>query len=342
MKDPAPQAPSLPGPSWRGLARLVGALGPLLALLVVILFFGLAVWLKNERNLFFQPRTAQTVAVQASTVAVAALGMTVIIIAGGIDLSAGTALALAATVLAVRLKAGAPVAEAVVAGILAGGAMGLLNGALISTIRLVPFIVTLGTMSIYLGAAKIVSGSTTVRPLPEQIPDWMQTLLRPQPDPAWMLVAPGVWGLLAMAAVLACVLRYTVFGRYVFALGSNEATARLCGINVPVVKMAVYALAGLFVGVAGLYQFSLLQAGEPTSGTGLELKIITAVVIGGGSLSGGRGSVLGTLAGALMTEVISTGCTLLGLGNPIQNIVIGVILIAAATIDQWRQGRLAG
>ena len=327
------------GATWNGLSSVAG---PLLALVVVIVFFGVAVWLKTERNLFFQPRTAQTVAVQASTVAVAALGMTVIIIAGGIDLSAGTALALASTVLAVRLKAGAPVAEALAEGLLSGAAMGLLNGALISTVRVVPFIVTLGTMSVFLGMSKIISGSTTVRPLPDQVPDWMQTLLRPQPEAAWMLVAPGVWGLLAMALLLAGVLRYTVFGRYVFALGSNESTARLCGINVPVVKTAVYVLAGLFVGVAGIYQFSLLQAGEPTSGTGMELKIITAVVIGGGSLSGGRGSVLGTLAGALMTEVISTGCTLLGLGNPIQNIVIGIILVAAAILDQWRQGKLSG
>jgi ribose transport system permease protein len=132
-----------------------------------------------------------------------------------------------------------------------------------------------------------------------------------------------------------------VFGRHVFAVGSNEATARLCGINVPLVRIAVYTLSGFFVGIAGLYQFSRLTVGDPTSGTGKELPIIAAVVIGGGSLNGGRGSVLGTLTGALIMQVISSGCTSLRLPNPIQEIIIGGIIIAAVTIDQLRQRRQA-
>jgi ribose transport system permease protein len=122
-------------------------------------------------------------------------------------------------------------------------------------------------------------------------------------------------------------------------VGSNEATARLCGINVPLVRIAVYTISGFFVGVAGLYQFTRLTVGDPTSGTGKELPIIAAVVIGGGSLSGGRGSILGTLTGALIMQVISSGCTSLRLPNPIQEIIIGCIIIAAVTIDQFRQRR---
>jgi ribose/xylose/arabinose/galactoside ABC-type transport system permease subunit len=150
-----------------------------------------------------------------------------------------------------------------------------------------------------------------------------------------------VWLLLALAIVVAAVLRYTVFGRHVFAVGSNESTARLCGINVPLTRIAVYTIAGFFVGMAGLFQFSRLTVGDPTSGTGKELPIIEAVVIGGGSLSGGRGSILGTLTGALIMQVISSGCTALRQPNPIQEIIIGAIIVAAVTVDQFRQRRLA-
>ncbi len=133
-----------------------------------------------------------------------------------------------------------------------------------------------------------------------------------------------------------------MFGRHLFAVGSNEATARLCGINVPLTRIAVYTIAGFFVGMAGLYQFSRLTIGDPTSGTGKELPIIAAVVIGGGSLSGGRGSILGTLTGALIMQVISSGCTALRQPDPIQQIIVGAIIIAAVTVDQFRQRRMAG
>ena len=147
--------------------------------------------------------------------------------------------------------------------------------------------------------------------------------------------------MLAMALVLSLVLRYTMFGRHVFALGSNEQTARLCGLNVPALKVAVYTLSGLFIGLAGVYQFAKLKVGNPTSGLGLELKVIAAVVIGGASLSGGRGTVLGTLTGALLMQTIASGCTQLGLSNPVQDIILGVIIVAAVTVDQFRQSRAA-
>jgi ribose/xylose/arabinose/galactoside ABC-type transport system permease subunit len=202
-----------------------------------------------------------------------------------------------------------------------------------------PFIVTLGTMTAFLGIAKLVADETTVRPPLSTVPDWMSGLSMPSPEPPWMLVAPGVWIMLAMAAVLSLVLRFTVFGRYVFALGSSEQTARLCGINVSRLKLAVYTLSGLFVGLAGVFQFAKLKVGNPTSGVGLELKVIAAVVIGGASLSGGRGTVLGTLAGALLMQTISSGCTQLGVSNPVQDIILGAIIVAAVTVDQIRQRR---
>jgi ribose/xylose/arabinose/galactoside ABC-type transport system permease subunit len=167
----------------------------------------------------------------------------------------------------------------------------------------------------------------------------MDSLAMPAPNPPWLLVAPGVWIMLALAVMLSLVLRYTVFGRHVFALGSNEETARLCGLNLRRLKIGVYTLGGLFIGLAGVYQFAKLKVGNPTSGIGLELKIIAAVVIGGASLRGGRGTVLGTLTGALLMQTIASGCTQLGLSNPVQDIILGVIIVAAVTVDQFRQRR---
>ncbi len=213
---------------------------------------------------------------------------------------------------------------------------GLVNGLLVVALRLVPFIATLGTMTILLGVAKLVADETTIVPMPAQIPGWLEELSHLGPHPSWMLLNKGVWLALILSAIVACVLRYTVFGRYVFALGSNESTARLCGINVPLLKIAVYTIAGMFVGIASVCFFAKGGSGNPTSGTGLELKFIAAVVIGGGSLSGGRGTVLGVLTGTVIMGVIAAGCTLLGLRNPIEDIVLGAIIIAAVTIDQLR------
>jgi ribose/xylose/arabinose/galactoside ABC-type transport system permease subunit len=325
----------------RGGALLRTVLGPFLALVFVVGVFTVADNLQSDGGKFATLRNAQNVLVQSATVAMAALGMTMIIIAGGIDLSAGTTMALCATVLAWFLREGYSPGVAVAAGLATGCAAGFVNGTLISRLKVVPFIVTLGTMTIYLGLAKLLANSTMVRPLPAQVPSWMRELLSPRIQNEWMVFSPGVWLLLALAVVVSAVLRYTVFGRHVFAVGSNESTARLCGINVSWTRTAVYTIAGFFVGMAGLYQFARLTIGDPTSGTGKELFVIAAVVIGGGSLNGGRGSILGTLTGALIMQVISSGCTALKYSNPVQEIIIGIIIVAAVTLDQFRQRRLA-
>lgn len=334
------------------LSLLGSTLGPFLALGLVVAFFAAADgWQAHAERAsnpdsrrtanFLTQRNLRTICVQTATVAVAALGMTVVIIAGGIDLSAGTTLALCATVLAWFLKKdyAAPLATSLAVAM--GCCAGLINGTLISLLRVVPFIITLGSMTFFLGVAKIVAEETTVRPSPAQIPSWLSGLLSTQGDALYFGLPLGVWLTLLLAAMLSVVLRFTVFGRYVYALGSNEATARLCGINVTANKIAIYSLAGFFIGVGGIFQFARLSSGNPISGTGLELKIIAAVVIGGGSLSGGRGTVLGTLTGAAIMAVIASGCTQLGLNNPVQDIILGVIIVAAVTLDQVRQRRLS-
>ncbi|HEV3006449.1 MAG TPA: ABC transporter permease [Pirellulales bacterium] len=323
--------------------NLVGnTLGPFLTLALVVGFFAVADARQENGGNFLSVRNLQTISAQTATVAVAALGMTVIIISGGIDLAAGSTLALAATALAWCLEKDYHASIAVAASLGTGCLAGLVNGTLISSLRVVPFIVTLGTMTIYLGIGKLIADETTIRPdLSRQVPVWLQDLVSTHRDALLWGMPSGVWLALILAFLLSLVLRQSVFGRYVYALGSNEATARLCGINVWANKIALYTLAGLFVGVAGMYQFSRLSSGNPTSGTGLELRIIAAVVIGGGSLSGGRGSVVGTLTGATIMAVFASGCTQLKWNNPIQDIVLGVMIVAAVTLDQIRQRRLA-
>jgi ribose transport system permease protein len=364
-------ASSEPDSTRRWIGRALTALGPLLALLLVVGLFAALEPLVTGRSVFLTADNLRLIAANSSVIGLCALGMTVVIIAGGIDLSVGSGVALCATVLACGLKLGWDPTLSVALALVAGCGLGAINGSLVSLLRVVPFIVTLGTMTAYLGAGKMLAEAAddgqTVRPNvypadhpqfdENQVPIWLQQFtsvrekalwprrdslpeaVRPAVD--WVRFPVGLWLGLALAACVAFVLRFTVFGRYVFALGSNEATARLCGINVPLVRIAVYTLAGLFVGIAGVYQFSRLSSGNPTSGVGLELRVIAAVVIGGGSLSGGRGSVLGTLAGAALMAVINSGCTQLGIPNPLQDVILGVIIIAAVTVDQLRQRRFA-
>jgi ribose transport system permease protein len=320
-------------------------LGPLVALVVLVLAFSLAdaIWGGGH---FASVRNLRVVLNQISPVIVASLGMTMIIIAGGIDLSVGTALTLCATTLALCLKEDVPATMAVCITLLVGCACGLLNGTMISVLRVVPFIVTLGTMTIYLGIGKIISDQETISPdRYTQIPAWISSLCSTSGDDLVAGFLPRLSRGVVLAAFLgiavAVLLRYTIFGRYVFALGSNESTARLCGINVPLMKVAVYTLSGLFIAIGGIYNFSTLKVGNPTEGLGLELQVIAAVVIGGGSLSGGRGSILGSFTGAAIMAVIRSGCDQLSVPNPYQEIIIGLIIIAAVAVDQLKQRRWA-
>ena len=149
----------------------------------------------------------------------------------------------------------------------------------------------------------------------------------------------GVWITIALAIVMIFVMKYSVFGRYVFAIGSNEDTARLCGIRVRTNKIMIYTLAGLFFGLAGVMQYSRLTQGDPTVAIGLELEIIAAVVIGGASLSGGSGSITGTMLGALIMGVLKSGSSQMNWPTYMQEIIIGIVIILAVGLDKWRQGK---
>jgi ribose/xylose/arabinose/galactoside ABC-type transport system permease subunit len=266
---------------------------------------------------------------QTAVIGVGAIGMTMIIISGGVDLSFGSLIAVASVVVAMALQAGWPPLAAAFAGIAAGALSGLLTGLLITRLKLMPFIVTLGMMGILRGAAKGLAHEQPIYP----DETWLNSLMRLQPHGL-----PGaVWLMLGLALLVSLMLRYTKFGRHIFAIGSSEATARLCGIRVERTKLLIYVLGAAFAGLSGLLQFSYLTGGDPTTAVGLELNIIAAVVIGGASLAGGSGTILGTLIGAIIMTVVGNGCTKLDMPNWVQEIVTGVIIIAAVTLDQVRR-----
>jgi ribose transport system permease protein len=261
--------------------------------------------------------------------------MTMIIVSGGIDLSVGSVVALCSVVGATLLAKGHSAAESIAVTILVGALVGLTNGAVIAGLRMLPFIVTLGMMGIARGAAKWLAGNQTVNS-PESPVNNIMALH----DPLHLLPLPwGVWIAAGLAVIMAVIMRQTIFGRYVFAIGSNEATARLCGIRVQIYKAIIYTFAGLFFGLAGLMQLSRLTQGDPTVAIGLELDIIAAVVIGGASLNGGTGSILGSMIGALIMAVLRNGSNQMGWPNYMQEIIIGIVIILAVGLDRLRQSR---
>ena len=312
------------------LRRALTWLGPFVALAAIAGCFAL---LLPER--FTTAYNARTIATQTVIVGLCAIGMTFVIVSGGIDLSVGSTIALAsvATALALREGASGPVAFACGAG--AGAAVGVVNGCLITRLRLLPFIVTLGSMGVARGLAKYLAGEQKIDAPARGLAAWMAKT----PEPAWLVLSPGVWLLGAAALLAALALTRSVFGVHAIAIGSNEATARLCGVRVERVKTWVYVLSGTCAGVAGALTFARLTVGDPTTALGKELDVIAAVVIGGGSLSGGSGSILGSLIGAFLMSVLANGCTLLGLPNYVQEMLVGAIIVAAVSVDAVRRRR---
>jgi len=317
--------------------RWFNILSPVLGLAGV---FGLFVLIAPPS--FSTARNLETIARQTTIVGIAALGMTLVIISGGIDLSVGSVVAFATVVIAWLLEHGGvrPIIAAV-GGVAAAGCFGLLSGLLITRLRVVSFIVTLVMMLVARGAAIGIGREKTITVSPLRLA-WLQELVASVPkEKSWMLLPVGVWLMLLLAVAMAALLRYTRLGRHIFAVGSNEQTARLCGVAVERVKVLVYTICAAFAGLAGLMQFSRLTVGDPTVAVGLELNVIAAVVIGGGSLSGGEGSILGSLVGALIMTVIASGCTQMGLPNWVQLIITGVVIGVAVALDRLRHHRVA-
>ena len=299
-------------------------LGPLVAVLVVYAIFAVL-----TPDTFLRSQNLLTMARQTVVVGICALGMTLVIVTGGIDLSAGSLVALSTVIVARLLKEGASPAVAVLVALVVAAAIGALIGSAVGYLRWMPFVVTLGAMTILRGAAKGIAKEQKIDCDTRGLEKLLSTDLS----------APGLWIALGLAVLVAVLLGYTRFGRHVFAVGSNESAARLVGIHPARVKVLVYMLSSLLFGIAGVMELSTLTVGDPTDSIGLELDVIAAVVIGGAPLAGGEGSVVGSVLGALLMTVIKTGGVHEGMPSWTQEIATGAIIVVAVAIDQARQRR---
>lgn len=320
---------------------------PFLGLIFVLLIFLVFILIKDPEKLsnFYSFDNAKSILKQTVVVGIAALGMTLVIISGGIDLSAGSVVALGSVVFAIVLKTGAVegqvsmmlVLGAFLATVAVCGFVGFLNGFVTAKFDFMPFIVTLGTMQIARGVAKWIGDNERVRTSRNFFQDFM--LIHPKQE--WLIFAPGVWVMIILTVIIGFMLKYTVFGRYVYAIGSNEDTAKLCGINVAKYKILIYSLCGALIGISACMFYADAQTGNPSGAIGLELNIIAAVVIGGASLNGGEGSALGSIIGALIMAVLDSGCTQMGVPTFVREIIIGVIIILAVGIDKLKHRKSA-
>jgi ribose/xylose/arabinose/galactoside ABC-type transport system permease subunit len=305
-----------------------------LGLLIVLL------WIASPRFRDQPGDNILTVLLTSTYYVVAATGMTMVIVSGGIDLSVGSVMAFAGVVGTMTAKAVAAhygsdpgIAAAtigILAGVVAGTMAGFINGLLIVALRIPAFIVTLGTMGIFRGLALMVSKGLAISPLPGAFSTLSGSFLH---DKVPVLLIPMV----IVVVVFAYLMRFTLLGRYTYAIGSNLQAAKLSGINVDAHTIKIFTIHGMLTGLSGMMLMTRLTSGQPTEGQGDELMVIAAVVIGGGSLSGGMGTVIGALIGTLIMQFLRQGCLLLHIGDFTQKIIIGVIIIAAVAFDEYRR-----
>ena len=297
-------------------------------LTLIVLFVGLAL----ASPYFLTSTNLASVVRQTAVINTVALGMTMVIIAGGIDLSVGAILAFSGLLGTMAMAAGMPIWQGIAIGLVSGLFWGFVNGLLTVRLRINPFIVTLGTLGIVRGITLIVSNGLPVHRIPQRFSFLGEGNVLGVPFVLWILVA--------CALLTHLLLEHTRHGRYAFAIGSNTDAAFYTGVPVGFHTTAVYAISGLFCGLAGMIEASRLMTGQPTAGQGYELQVIAAVVIGGGSLRGGEGSVLGTLIGAFIMGLLANGSDLLGISPYLQQAIIGGVIILAVTVDELRKRRL--
>jgi ribose transport system permease protein len=306
-------------------AGLTQRLLPFLSLIVLFVALSIA------SPYFLTANNLTSVVRQTAVFNTMALGMTIVIISGGIDLSVGSILGLSGLIGTMALERGYPIIVGVLIGVGVGTACGFLNGLLVTRLRIPPFVVTLGTLGIFRGLSLIFSNGLPVHKIPAAFSFLGEGSLLGIPFVLWMLVL--------CAVAVHVILEHTRLGRYAFAIGSNKVASVYAGIPVDFHMTAVYAIGGALTGLAGMIEASRLMTGQPTAGQGYELQAIAAVVIGGGSLNGGEGSVVGTLIGAFIMGLLSNGADLLNISNYWQQVIIGSVIILAVTLDEVRKRR---
>jgi ribose transport system permease protein len=327
----------------RALPAVLRPSGPVVGLLLVVGLFIVILSFRGMLPSFLSWHNLQGIMHQSAIPAVIGLGMLLIMISGGIDLSVGSVVALV-TVVALKSfnwlepRAGVAAAScgAIIVGLAVGGLCGLVNGLAITGLRVKPFVATLGMMSVARGLANWLAERTMISFRGER-PGWVDLLGVAEVNVGFFDLS--VWSVVVLAIGVAVLLRFTVFGRYCYAIGSNEATARLCGISIPLNKLAIYHLAGLLTGWAGILTLANSSSANPGSSVGLELDVIAAVVIGGASLSGGQGNVLGSLLGVLILGVLDNGVSFCRAPVELKLILIGVIFVVSTALSQWQSGR---
>jgi ribose transport system permease protein len=317
--------------------------GPVLGLIVVVALFTLLIGLEGGLGTFLSQANLQVLVHDNTVPAIAALGMLIIVVSGGIDLSIGSVVALVTVVTMqvyrhLYLESGSVALAsfvAVPAGIAVGGLCGLCNGMIIAWLRVPPFVTTLGMLSVARGLATWLAERRNISFPSGGRPGWVDALA--QTHAKYLVFYPGFWSLVLLALATAVFLHYTALGRYCYAIGSNEATARLCGVAVPRTKVTLYTLSGLLTGWAGVLSFAHVGNGDPSGNVGLELIVIAAVVIGGASLSGGQGTVTGTLLGVLILGVLENGVSAFNVPVEAKYILIGLIIVINTALGQWQR-----
>jgi ribose transport system permease protein len=294
---------------------------------LIVLFVALAIASPH----FLTETNLSSVVRQTAVINIMSLGMTIIIIAGGIDLSVGAILAMSGVLGAMAIERGMPIPVGILVGILTGLFWGFVNGILTTRLRIAPFIVTLGTLGIIRGLTLIITNGLPVHGVPQGFSFLGEGNLLGVPFVLWVLVV--------CALLTHIILEHTRLGRYAYAIGSNPDAAVYAGVPVGFDTTTVYALGGMLTGLAGMIEASRLMTGQPAAGNGYELQAIAAVVIGGGSLHGGEGSVIGTLIGAFIMGLLSNGSDLLGVSPYLQQAIIGAVIILAVTVDELRKRR---
>jgi ribose/xylose/arabinose/galactoside ABC-type transport system permease subunit len=293
----------------------------------VLLFIAFSIISPN----FITLKNLMNVLMYASILGVIATAMTMVILSGGLDISVGSVIGLTATITAVVVNDGYGVVAGIASGVVVGGVCGLINGFSITILRVNPLITTLATMSLFRGIAGVLVNGISVVIVGDEI-QWIGMGYIADIIPICSVI------MLASFAVIWYVLKYTPFGRKVYAIGGNAEASRLAGINVRNVRLIIYIVCGLMAGLGGVIMASQTGCGVPMAGEGYEMDVIAAVILGGTALSGGKGKILGTLIGVLILAVLSNGLTLLSVGMYIQKIIKGLVLLGAVVFDVVRGG----
>lgn len=316
------------GPLLAGMRNSLQQLLAFASLIAIVVFFSVV------SPHFFTTNNIVSVLTAATVTGILALGTTFVIITGGIDLSIGTGMILCGVMAGVFLTYwGWPTWAGVAGAIVFGAIIGFINGINVAVLKIPPFIATLGMMLIASGLALVISGTKPI--YFNEHPDFQQIMnLSIIPGTRFPL---GVAVFIVMIVLAAIVLSKTIVGRYTFAIGSNEAATALSGVNVVKWKIIIYTMSGLFVGLAGVLSASRLSSAQPTGGLGLELEAIAAVVIGGTSLQGGKGSIVGTVIGALIMAVLTNGLRIISVPQEWQSVAVGCVILIAVYLDMLRR-----